>query len=347
MTVSAGAIRAGAAFVELYAEDDKFARSMKSNEQRLTDFGKKVGQVGREMLAMGAIMVAALAIPTKIYAAFSDQMQVVRAVTAATTEQFAALDAQAKQLGRTTSYTAQQVAEGMTSLGRAGFDPGQIEAAIGPILNLARATGTELAQAAEIAAATLRGFRMEASETIRVADVLTTVANSSAQTLADVGEAMKYVAPIAAEANESIESVSVALGVMANMGIKGTMAGTALRNMFLQLADTGVQEQLHAIGVEALDSAGNLRPIGDIMAELGQIMANLGSGTRLSLAEALFGRRAIGAALKLAGTPEEVAKLQFAILQAGGAAAKTAEEMDSELGGPFDECSARLWTLQS
>ena len=189
-------------------------------------------------------------------------MLTVRAVTGATAEQFAVLTDQAKQLGRTTSFTAKQVAEGMTSLGRAGFKPAEIQAAIPAVLNLARATGTELGQAADYAANSIRAFGLSASDTTRVADVLTATANNSAQTVDDLAESLKYAAPVAADAGESIESTSKALGVLANMGIKGSMAGTTIRQMFIRLADPGVQKTLAGLGIAAVDAAGNLPPPG-------------------------------------------------------------------------------------
>src|SRR5690606_19651786 len=146
--------------------------------------------------------------------------------------------------GRTTSFTASQVAEGMLELGRAGFNPAEIDAAIAGMLDLARATGTELAEAVGIASSTIRSFGLAASDSAHVADVLTAAANGSAQTLTDLGEAMKMAAPIAAEVGMTLEDTAKAIGTLANFGIRGTMAGTSLRQIMIQLADVGTQETL-------------------------------------------------------------------------------------------------------
>ena len=147
------------------------------------------------MMQAAAIAAAPLALSSKTFAGFADQMAEVRAVTGAVGADFEKLTGLATELGRTTSFTASQVAEGMTELGRAGYKPAEIFAAIPDVLNLARGTATELGTAAEIAAASMRGFGLSAEDTTRIADVLTATANNSAQTLEDVGEAMNTPDP--------------------------------------------------------------------------------------------------------------------------------------------------------
>ena len=127
-------------------------------------------------------------------------MRLVQAVTQATDADFKALTKTAQRLGRDTSYTAQQAADAMVSLGRMGFSPTEIQASIDAVLNLARSTGTELAEAGDIAANSMRIFGIEASQMSDIADVLTVTANSSAQTLIDLFEALKMGGPQAAAA---------------------------------------------------------------------------------------------------------------------------------------------------
>jgi len=165
--------------------------------------------------------------------------------------------------------------------------------------------------------------------------VLTATANGSAQTVDDLAESLKYAAPVAADAGESIESTSKALGVLANMGIKGSMAGTTIRQMFVRLANPEVQKTLKGIGVAAVDATGNLRPLGDIMADLGKAIAGLPNAKRLALVQDLFDQRAMSGALKLSGSADQIAQLAAAIDKAGGTAERTAKMMDSGLGGAF------------
>ena len=325
-------IRAGAAYVELFVNDNKLVRGLKRAQMRLRRFGASAMDVGRRMMVVGAMMAAPFAIATRIFSGFDDAMRKTKAVTSATDAEFRRLTATAKELGQTTSYTAAEVANAMTELGRAGFKPKQIDAAIGGILSLARATDTELSRAAEIAGNALRGFGMEVDQIDRVVDVLSYTANNSAQTLDDLGESMKYVAPLAAEAGEPIESVAAALGVLANAGIKGSMAGTATARALKNLAKESNQKTLAKLGVQAVDAAGDLRPLGDILADLGKRAKDMGSAKRLSIFETLFGRGQ-AAALKLASDPNALSGLTKGLQKAGGYAKKTAEEMDDGIGG--------------
>ena len=327
-----GTIRAGRAAVEVTLTD-KLDRGLRRAQAKLRSFAAGAKRIGTAMTGMATSLGIPIAFATKTFADFEDQMAIVRAVTSASGNDFAKLTDTAKELGRTTSFTAGQVADGMISLGRAGFSAAEILDSIPSVLDLSRASAVELGEATDIAAGTLRAFGLAATDMERVADVLTATANNSAQTLTDLGESMKYAAPIAEEYGMSLEQTAKALGVLANMQIKGSMAGTSLRQIMLRLADPKVQGQLKAIGVNALDSAGQLRPLGDIMLELGKAMANMSNAERIKLGEDLFDRRAVGGALKLAKS--NFPALEKAIDQAGGTAKRTAKTMNATLGGAF------------
>ncbi|MFQ5733190.1 MAG: phage tail tape measure protein, partial [Planctomycetaceae bacterium] len=256
MAASAKGIRAGKAFVELFADDSKLVRGLRSAQRRLRAFGRSVTQMGRRMAVASIATLAPIAVATKIFAGFSDQMAKVKAVTGASAGAFESLTARAKELGRTTSFTASQVAGAMVELGRAGFKPKAILNSIAGVLDLARATDTELPRAAEIAGAALRGFSLDSTEAGRVADVLTATANNSSQGLEDIGEALKVVAPIAVEAGESLEDTAAALGVLANNGIKGSLAGNSVARAYKNLSTSKAQKLLRSVGVEAVDSSG-------------------------------------------------------------------------------------------
>jgi len=331
-------VRAGRAYVELYTVDGKLNQGLLRAQRYLSAFGAGVQAVGRKFLMLGTMAAVPFALATRVFAGFSDEMQTVLAVTGAVESDFRKLTATAKELGRTTSFTAGQVAAAMANLGRQGFSAEEIDASISSVLNLARATRTDLAEAANIASATLRAFSLDAKEMTRVADVLVATANNSAQTLLELGESMTYAAPIAEEYGLSIEQTCKALGVLANMGIKSSRAGTGMRQIMLSLADPAAQAQLRGVGVEALDATRNLRPLGDVMLDIGRAMVGMTNAQRLALGKELFDRRAMGAALKLAKT--DFPALQKAIDNAGGTAARTAQIMDAEIGGAF----RRLWS---
>lgn len=313
---------------------DKLAAGLKLAQKRLRAFGAFATSIGSAITKAAVIPAAGFLISAKIFTEFDDRMRVVRAVTGATKDEFAALRDEAKRLGAETSFSAREVAGAMTELGRAGFTPTAILASTEAVLALSRATDTELARATEIAGASLRGFNLDVSEMGRVTDVLTATANGSAQTLDDLFEALKPVAPIAAEAGESIEQTAAAIAVLANNGIKGSLAGNSLARAYKNLADEAKQTELRSFGVEAVDAAGNLRPLADIINDLAKSTKNLGTAKRLSIFETLFGRGQ-AAALKLASSGEAFDDLASTITNSAGRAKAAAAEMDAGVGGSF------------
>ena len=331
-------IRAGRAYVEVTAETSKLQRNLTSAQAQLQNFGRTCTNVGKDLLMLSGAMAAPLVMAARSFAGFDDSMRLVQAVTQATDADFKALTKTAQRLGRDTSYTAQQAADAMVSLGRMGFSPMEIQASIDAVLNLARSTGTELAEAGDIAANSMRIFGIEASQMSDVADVLTVTANSSAQTLIDLFEALKMGGPQAAAAGESIRETSAAIAVLANMGIKGSLAGTALRKSFSQFAKVKVQDQLRSVGVETVDANGNLRKMAEIMRDIAKAMSTMPTAEKLAFAEDIFDIRGSLAGLTLTANTDELDAMLAKLQDVEGVAADTAKKMDAGLGGSF-----RLW----
>jgi len=324
-------IKAGRAYVEL-GVSDTLKRGLTIAQRQLRTFAAGATAIGQGLLKAFAIPAGGFFLSARVFSQFDDRMRVVRSVSGATENQFKSLREEAKRLGAQTSFSARQVADAMAELGRAGFTPDQILVSTEAVLALSRATDTELARATEIAGAALRGFNLDVSEMSRVTDVLTATANGSAQTLEDLFEALKPVAPIAAEAGEGIEEISAAIAVLANNGIKGSLAGNSLARAYKNLSNEAKQSELKKLGVDALDAQGNLRPIALIINELAKSTANLGSGQRLSIFESLFGRGQ-AAALKLASSGKSFDELVKNIKDSSGAARAAAAEMDAGVGG--------------
>ena len=208
---------------------------------------------------------------------------------------FKALQAQARQLGRDTQFTAVQAAQSQENLARAGFKADEIISAMPGLLNMAAAEGMDLATASDVAASTLRGFQMSADQANRVADVLAQTSAASNTNIVGLGEGMKYVAPVAANLGVSLEETSAMLGVMANAGIKGTEGGTALRGAFLRLAQEpkAVEKALNSLGVASRDAQGNMRKLPDIMTELSEKMKDMGDADKMQKLADIFGVRAV------------------------------------------------------
>lgn len=331
---SASGIRAGKAFVEIGANLKGLEAGLRKAQAKIKAFGGAAGNLGGKFLRSGGALAAGLAVPLTIFSKFDDQMRAVQAVTGATGDQFAMLTEEAKRLGRTTSFTASQVAGAMAELGRAGFTPQQILDSSEDILALARATGTDLPRAAEIGGAALRAFGLEASDMGRVSDVLSSAANGSAQTLEDLYEAFKPAAPLAKQAGTSIEDLSAAIGLLANNGIKGSLAGNAIGRAYKNLSTTAKQNELGQIGIDAVDAQGNLRPLVDILRDLNVATGSFGSAQKLALFDSLFGRGAAAAAV-LAENTDAFDELNKSIESSAGFAVATAEKMDDGIGGSF------------
>lgn len=335
MAGASGNVRAGKAFVELMLDQSKLERGLKSAQAKIRNFGNSLTSVGTSMVTVATIAAAPFAYATKTFAGFDDEMRLVKGVTGATEKEFKSLTAVAEKLGRETSFTARQVAEAMTALGRMGFKPKEIENAIPAVLNLSRATGTDLGEAAEIAANNMRVFGIESSRMAEVSDILTATANGSAQTLTDLAEGLKMAGPQAAAAKDSITNVSGALGVLANMGIRGSLAGTALRKAYSQFANTKIQAKLKAVGIATTDANGNLRAMPDIMADIARHMNSLPTASRIAFAEEIFDLRGSLAGLQLGGNITQLEEFIQKLKTVQGTAASTAQEMDAGIGGAF------------
>lgn len=328
-------IRAGRAYVEVTAETSKLKQNLSVAQSQLRDFGKACQGLGRDMMALGGALSLPFVLAEKSFAGFDDKMRLVQAVTSSTGDQFDALTKTAQRLGRETSSTAQQVADAMIGLGRMGFDPSEITSSIANVLDLSRATGTDLSEAADIAANSLRVFGLEAGKMAQVADVLTATANGSAQTLTDLFEGLKMAAPQAASCGESIDETCAALGVMANMGIKGSLAGTALRKAFIQFADTKVKGMLREVGVESVDASGNLRKMAAVMRDIAVATAKMPTAERLSFMKDVFDVRGMMSGITLAGNIDEMDKFLARLKDVTGTADETARAMDRGIGGSF------------
>ena len=209
-------------------------------------------------------------------------------------EEFQKMQAQARELGRATQYTAVQVANTQEVLARAGFKSNEVISAMPGLLSMAAAEGMDLSSAADIAASTLRGFQLSADQSNRVADVLAQTSAASNTSIAGLGESMKMVAPVAASLGVSIEQTSAMLGVMANNGIKGTESGSALRNAFLRLSQEpkAVAKSLAQLGIASRTADGNMRQLPDLMLELSEKMKNMGEADKLKHLSNIFGVRA-------------------------------------------------------
>jgi len=327
-------VMAGRAYVSIYTKNDKLTSGLRAAQQQLQQFGASMLSLGAKMATMTVALATPIAFATKTFSDFDDAMRAVKAVSQATEAQFASMTERAKELGRTTSFTAIQVAQLMTELGRAGFAPEQVNVMTEAVMNLARASGTEAAIASGIMAATIRQFGLEAADAARVSDVLTVAANSTFNSVESLGEALSYAGPVAAELGMSLEDTVAILGTLGNVGIQGSEAGTALRRLSVISAATG--EDLKGIfGISNIDAAGNLKPIVQIMDEIGKKIEKLPMAEKVAKMNEAFGLLGITSSSVLSHAAVETTALAEKLKNAEGAAAAAAKEMDKGLGGAF------------
>jgi len=259
-------------------------------------------------VGVSAPLAAFGAMASKTFVDFEFQMAKVKAVSGATTSEFKALESQAKELGRTTMFTASEVAGLQLSLSRLGFTSTEIQGATADILNLAQAADADLSHAADVTASTLRAFGLDVSQTGHLADVMASSFSGSALSMDSFSNAMQYVAPVSKAAGVSLEETTAMLAVLANNGIRGSKAGRALRRILGEMAKTGKPAK------EAIQ---------DLAAE----------GLTLSDAFDEVGRSAQTQLLILAENTDKLDPLTERFENANGAAAEMAATMDATTHG--------------
>jgi TP901 family phage tail tape measure protein len=268
---------------------DKFSGALKSAGGSMQSFGRSTKAAGTSMTRSMTLPVVGLGFAVaKMAGGFEKEMNRVAGITGSTGQDFKRLEDQAKQLGKTTQFSAGQAAEAMGFLAMAGFDTNQIISAMPSTLQLAAAGNLDLARAADITSNIMSGYNMTVGELAHSNDVLTKTFTSSNVSLEQVGEAMKFVAPIASAAGLQFEEMSAAIGMMGNAGIQGSMAGTSLRMAIIQMLKptTEASARWKELGIELRGATGNLRPLNEIMDEL-QVSTTVADDAVL-----LFGTRA-------------------------------------------------------
>ena len=292
---------------------------------------------------------ASLALPIKIGMDFEAQIVRVKALAGASKEEFEALKEKAKELGATTKYSATEVAQAFEYMVMAGMKTKDILLSAKDVLNLATIGNLDLAQASDIATNIMSGFGLKAQELSRVIDVMAKTITTSNTSVQELGETMKYVAPVASAVGASLEEVSAMAGLLGNVGIKGSQAGTTLRAMFLRLsAPTGeAAKALQMLGITTTDAQGRLKPMPVLLKELSKALKLLPQAQRMEVLKQIFGEEpAAGAqALLKAAETGELDKYLETIKNSKGSAQKMIEELNSTLKASITSLLSSLQTL--
>ena len=277
---------------------------------------------------------------TKVGADFESAMSEVSAISGATGAELDALTQKAKEMGASTKFSASESAEAFKYMAMAGWETSDMLDGISGVMNLAAASGEELAEVSDIVTDAITAFGLQASDSAHFADVLAAASNSANTNVAMLGGSFKYVAPVAGALGYSIEDVSVALGMMANSGIKAEMAGRSLRLMLSRLASPTqeVEEAFSQLGLsasEALTNAdGSMKPLSETIEILRGSMSGLDEATKASVASGIAGTEAMSGLLAIVNSSDaDFEKLTESIANADGTAQRMAETMEDNLEG--------------
>ncbi len=344
----------------IYRLIDQVTRPARAMAQSVRGLGamvsrnaKTMRQWGQSATIAGGILSAAslgiasqLAKPINASIEFNAAMSKVAAITRSTGPEMAALTKRAKELGATTAFTATQVADAQGFLGLAGFTSNEILKGLPATLNLARAGALELGQASDIASDIMTGFGLEAANLTDVTDVLAATFTRSNTSLPQLYEAMKIGAPIAKIAGISLRETAVAMGILADAGLKGSVGGTGFAAAVSRLsAPTGeAASALAALGIQTRDSEHNLRPLPVIFKELKQSLDGFGNAQQLGFLNEIFGQehaKAAGNFADAAASPKWREALK-AMTDVSGIAKQTSDTMGNNLKGDITQLNSAM-----
>ncbi|MBS5280175.1 MAG: phage tail tape measure protein [Butyricicoccus pullicaecorum] len=308
----------------------------------VTDAAKKVAALG--VAAVGAF--AAFSVKTGMD--FEAQMSKVQAISGATATEVEALTAKAKEMGATTKFSATESAQALEYMAMAGWKTDQMIGGLPGIMNLAAASGEDLAEVSDIVTDALTAFGLKASDSAHFADVLAKASSSSNTNVSLMGNTFQYVAPVAGALGYSIEDTAVAIGLMANAGIKGEKAGTALRGALTNLAkpsDT-VAAYMDALNVSLTDAQGNVKPLSALMVDLRQKFAGLTDAQKAEYAAGIAGKEAMSGLLAIVNASDaDFNNLTQAIANSDGTAQSMAQTMQDNLKGQLEQLGGAVETV--
>lgn len=320
------------ALKQVYGETNKLKDLTTMNSQVM---GASMQSVGKALTVGVTAPLVGIGIKSvKTASEFEAAMSKVKAISGATGGDFKRLEDIAKKMGATTKFTAIDSAEALKYMGMAGWKTDQMIAGLPPIMNLAAASGENLGTVSDIVTDSLTAFGMKATDAARFSDVLAAAATNSNTNVGLMGETFKYAAPVAGALGYSIEDTAVAVGLMANAGIKGSQAGTALRSAFTRLVKPTkeVNKGLELIGLSADDFRGkSLHETIDILRDS---FKGLDGSQQAEIASMIFGQRAMSGMLGIINASEEdYNKLTTAIQNSSGSADEMAKIMNDNLQG--------------
>lgn len=324
--------------------------------QTFSEIGPKIKSIGDSMKSVGrnmslhvtAPIVAGFGAAMKKSIDFDDTMRKVKATSGATGDEFNQLRTKALQMGRDTKFTASESAEAMNYMALAGWDTKDMLKGVGGVMDLAAASGEDLASVSDIVTDNLTAFGMKAKDSTHFADVLAQTSSKANTDVRGLGDAFKYAAPVAGALGYTVEDTSIAIGLMSNAGIKGEKAGTALRTMFTNLSKPtkAMKDEMDKLGISITDSNGEMLPMRDVMDQLRTKMGGLSKDQQAAAASTIFGKEAMSGALAVINaSDEDYKKLTKSIDGSNGASKRMANEMEGGIGGAMRKMKSAIESL--
>lgn len=300
---------------EMTGKMDIAVKKMTDSQKRFNTAGNNMVRTGKKITTAGSALTKGVTTPIlaigtasiKTAAEFESGMSNVQAIAGASAEEMEQLRDKAIEMGAKTKYSAKESADAFSYMATAGWDTTEMLNGIEGIMYLAGATGEDLAQTSDIVTDSLTAFGLTASDTTHFVDVLAETANATNTDVDKMGETFKYVAPVAGALGYSIEDTSVAIGLMANQGIKASQAGTALRSLLTNLSKPTKQMKgaMEDLGISLTDSQGNMKSLSEIMSDLRGSFAGLSEAEKANYAATIAGKTGMSGLLAIVNSTDE------------------------------------------
>lgn len=316
--------------------------------EKLKTVGDNISNVGQKMLPATIAITGLGTAAVKTAADFDSSMSEVAAISGATGKDFDDLRAKAREMGSKTKFSATEAAQAMTYMSMAGWKTKDMLGGIEGIMNLAAASGEDLATTSDIVTDALTAFGLSADDSGHFADILAAASSNANTNVSMMGETFKYCAPIAGALGFSAEDTAEAIGLMGNAGIKSSQAGTALRSIMNNLSKD-VKLTGNAFGsmtIKTTNQDGSMKSLNDILKECRKAFSQMSESEKAANAQALVGKNAMSGFLALMNAaPQDIEKVNSAIANCDGKAGEMAETMQNNLEGQITILKSQLQEL--
>lgn len=338
---------------QLKAAEKELKRFGTVGQQQVAALGAKMKTLGASVAGVGRSMSMYMTMPLTLVggmagrtaAEFDSAMSKVQAVSGATGKEFEALRDKAREMGAKTKFSATESAEALNYMAMAGWKTEDMLDGLEGIMNLAAASGEDLATTSDIVTDALTAFGLSAEDAGHFADVLAAASSNANTNVAMMGETFKYAAPIAGALGYSVEDTAMQIGLMANAGIKSSQAGTSLRNIMTKLnKDFKISgKNIGEVTIATTNADGSMRSLNDIIGDAREAFSGLSESEKAAAAESLVGKNAMSGFLALMNaSPKDIKKLEDALANADGTAEQMAATMQDNFGGQLTILKSQL-----